>query len=140
VKGDAYFDTSAWFKRYFKEKGTEKVLALMEESEKVCLCDVGIPELFAILRRQVRDGLLSESQYAAVKKAVGQDLKEVSVFPLDAATVNEAIHCLENAVLRGFDSIHVASARIHRCGLFVSADKKQCRAARKLGLRVMEIG
>lgn len=139
MKGRTYFDTSAWFKRYFKEKGSDKVHALMEQAERVCLGDVGIPELFSVLRRQVREGFLSESQYLAVKKTVGNDLKAVSVLPLDGATISEAIRCLEGAVLRGCDSIHVASARVHHCDLFVSADKKQCLAARALGLRVVEV-
>lgn len=139
MKGHTYFDTSALFKRYFKEKGSKKVLALMERAEKVCLSDVGIPELFSILRRQVREGVLSESQYSAVKKTIGNDLAAASVLPLDGATLVEAIRCLEGAVLHGCDSIHVASARVHHCDLFVSADKKQCRAAMALGLRVIEI-
>ncbi len=139
MKGHVYFDTSAWFKRYFTEKGSDRVLELMAGADKVCVSDAGIPELFSVLRRQVREGILSEAQYSTVKKTVGQDLKNCLVLPLDGATVSEATGCLERAILHGLDSIHVASARVHRCGLFVSADQRQCQAARTLGMKVVEV-
>jgi predicted nucleic acid-binding protein len=139
VKGRCYFDSSAWFKRYFKESGTEEVQALLARAEEVCFSEVGVPEIFSVLRRQVRERVISEGQYQAVKQAVGEDIRATTVYPLDQAIVADAIVCLEKASLQGCDSIHVATARVHRCNLFVSADVQQCKAAKALGLKVMAL-
>jgi predicted nucleic acid-binding protein len=139
LKKNYYFDSSAWFKRYFKEAGTEEVRALLAQADSVCLSEVGIPEIFSVLRRQVRERFISEAQYQALKQAVGEDLGATTICPLDQAVVADAIECLEGATLQGCDSIHVATARVHHCELFVSADVQQCRAAKTLGLKVRSL-
>ena len=139
MKKSYYFDSSAWFKRYFKERGSEEVQALMAEAEEICFSEVGIPEIISIFRRQIREHIISMKQYQLLKQALGEDLKATAILSLDSMTVADAIQCLEGASLQGCDSIHVASARIHRCGLFVSADVQQSKAAKILGLKVMEV-
>lgn len=139
MKKHYYFDSSAWFKRYFKEQGSVEVQVLMAQAEKICLSEVGIPEIFSIFRRRVREQIISEDQYQLLKQTAGEDLKAISILALDSSVVANAIQCLEGATLQGCDSIHVATARVHRCDLFVSADLQQCKAAKKMGLKVREI-
>lgn len=139
MKKSYYFDSSAWFKRYFKETGSQEVHALMAEAEEICFSEIGIPEIISIFRRQIREHIISAKQYQLLKQALGEDLKATAILSLDSMTVTDAVLCLEGASLQGCDSIHVASARIHRCELFVSADARQGKAAKILGLKVTQV-
>jgi predicted nucleic acid-binding protein len=53
--------------------------------------------------------------------------------------LQEAIFCLESAPLRAMDAIHIATARRTGCDSFISAARRQCDAARQLGLRVLQV-
>lgn len=139
MKKRYYFDSSAWFKRYFEEKGSSNVRSLMSSASEVCISEVGVAEIISVLRRQVRERNITETEYKMAKYAVIDDLRASTVLPVDYAVINEAIQCLEGASLQGCDSVHVASARLHGCELFVTADKQQGKAAKALGLKVKEL-
>jgi predicted nucleic acid-binding protein len=133
---DVVLDTSAWIKLYFNEPGSQTVADLVAKAKSIGVSQVAIPELFSMLRRAVREHALTEVQYQQAKAAVLDDLASMAVFGLDAAVVQEAVACLEKAVLQGCDSIHVASAKVNKRGLFVTADFQQGKAAQSLGMTV----
>ena len=126
-------------KRYLAEPGSESVQALLGEADEVTVSELLVPELISTFKRNVRDGLLDERKYQALKSALQEDLREVAMQPIDGGTIAKAISCLEGAILQGCDSIHVATALQNSCDLFVSADQQQIRAAKKLGLAVKAV-
>ncbi len=63
----------------------------------------------------------------------------MSVVNLTDQVIIRAVEILEKWPLRSSDSIHVASAAEWSAQLFVSADERQCAAARAHGLQVEEL-
>ncbi len=135
-----YFDSSAFAKRYVDEAGTREVLALSDRADELALSVVAIPELVSVFCRLRRDGLLSAAQYGQVKGDFLADLADVLVCDTSPQVVQQAVAALESAPLRALDALHVAAARTVGADLFVSADARQCAAARAVGLEVVSIG
>lgn len=87
-----------------------------------------------------REGKLSPSQYAEDKRALLQDVDASVVINITDQVVARAVDLLERWHLRSSDALHVACAAEWSADLFVSADERQCRAARGHGLRVEAVG
>ncbi len=58
---------------------------------------------------------------------------------LTPAVLEHTLKCLEYNPMRARDAIHVGSALVYRPDLFVSADQRQLRAAKKEGLRIEDL-
>ncbi|MBI3592196.1 MAG: type II toxin-antitoxin system VapC family toxin, partial [Nitrospirae bacterium] len=54
-----YFDTSALVKRYVKERGSEKVDALLKDSTIVVTSKLTYPEMLSAFTRRHREGTFS---------------------------------------------------------------------------------
>jgi predicted nucleic acid-binding protein len=137
----AYFDTSAFVKRYVGEAGRREVLRLLRRHP--CVTSAVLPvELRSALRRRVDEGTLDEERVPEVLKRFATDrafwaFVEITSDVLAAAEVLVAIH-----PLRTLDAIHVASAQLFAARgqtpelIFVSADKRQTQAAAAIALAV----
>lgn len=133
------FDSSALTKRHIEERGSARVLELLAEADKVIASILVIPEIVSALNRRRRTGSLAEADYQVHMRDLREDLGTMRLLELTDTIIDEAIRCLEEAPLRASDAIHVASAIEAGVDRFVSADRRQCRAARALGLTVEEI-
>jgi predicted nucleic acid-binding protein len=134
-----YLDSSAFLKRYLKEAGTPRVIELCGGAEEVLLSVIVTPECLATLNRLRRERRLSEQQYGTTKQELLDDLGEATLVQLEHSVVEKAISCVERSPLRALDAIHVASALECKPDRFLSADRRQCEAARAAGLNVEEI-
>ena len=128
------FDTSALFKRYSGEAGMERVLQLQREATQVTAAAHCKSEIASALTRQWREGLFSEDEYVRMLAEVQQDFSDVTVLPLTAKVERNAIAAMRVAELRGAQALHIATAQAAAVDLFVSADRRQTRAAHALGL------
>ena len=68
------------------------------------------------------------------------DIVDVLILDTTAQAVKNAIDALETCPLRAMDAIHVGAALACAADTFVSADSRQCDAARRVGLRVVQLG
>ena len=100
---------------------------------------LSVPEVVSALCRRRRERKLSPPQYRQAKQSLLDDLRDASVVNVTDQVVARAVELLERWPLRSADSLHVASAAEWGADLFVSADDRQCAAARGYGLRVEEI-
>jgi len=132
-------DSSALAKRYIDEPGWPQVRATLQAADELLLSVIAFPEVVAALNRNRRDGKLTDDQYEVAKRRATADFKDATVITLDAEVMQSTIRCLEQAPLRAADAIHVASALEANADCFVSADRRQCRAAKAMGLRVERI-
>jgi hypothetical protein len=82
---------------------------------------------------------VSPRQYLNAKRALLADIEDSSVVYVTDQVVARAIDLLEGWPLRSSDSLQVASAAEWAADLFVSADAKQCAAARGYGLHVVQL-
>ena len=130
-----FFDSSAFAKRYVEEAGSQAVDALCAEATELALSVVCIPEIISALNRRVREGNLSRQQYEQAKRRLSEDVEDAAIVNLTSPVLSTCTAILEDSPVRAVDALHVACAVAWEAELFVSADKRQVSAARKVGLR-----
>jgi hypothetical protein len=131
-----FFDPSALAKRYIDEAGTPDVLGWCERADELALAVTAVPELVSAFCRLRREGRITAAQYRRVKGELLSDLSDALICELTPELVQRAVDALEAHPLRGMDAIHVAAALACEADVFISADVRQCHAARGLGLQV----
>jgi predicted nucleic acid-binding protein len=135
----AFFDSSGLAKRYIKEQGSDKIEALLAEASEAAVSLICPPEITAALSRLRRQNSISATQYETAKKALFEDIEDMSVCAITIPVVHGAIGLIERFPLRTMDALHVACAIEWRADLFVSSDRRQLAAAAKSGLRVIQV-
>ncbi|HUT37364.1 MAG TPA: type II toxin-antitoxin system VapC family toxin [Planctomycetota bacterium] len=134
-----YMDSSAFAKRYIQEPGTARVRALLELADELLLSVLTLPEVAGALNRLRREGRLTDAGYSGCKQRLLADLEGASVVAITPAILSGAVRCLERVSLRAADAVHVAAALEANPDQFVSADHRQCKAARAMGLVVVDV-
>ncbi len=98
-----------------------------------------MPELIAAFCRLLREHRLRPAQYARIKDDLLADLADALICDTSLQVVQKTVQALEARRLRAMDAIHVAAASVCGAEVFVSADTRQCAAARDLGLKVVGV-
>ena len=132
----AFFDSSAFVKRYVAEEGTEAVLSLCDRASEIGLSGIALPEIISAFCRLRREGKISDVQYRQLKSSLLTDIEDAAVCDLTPQVLAHSMASLEANVLRGMDALHIGSALTLKADVFVSADRRQCDAAARAGLNV----
>ncbi|MDQ7825118.1 MAG: type II toxin-antitoxin system VapC family toxin [Candidatus Eremiobacteraeota bacterium] len=135
-----FLDSSALAKRYVKESGTERVLALLSNADEVLLSVLAVPELISAFNRLRREKKISHGQYLSLKNSLAADIPQATLIDISTAVIECAVRSLEEAPLRTLDALHIGSAIISSADLFVSADARQCESAEAMHLKVEHVG
>ena len=130
----ALFDSSAFSKRYIEEAGSQAVDDACQRTTTLALSVLCVPEIVSALNRRVREKRLSRQDYFSAKRRLSADVADALVIALTPEVVSRSILLLETHDLRTLDALHVACALEWGAEEFVSADKRQVRAARASGL------
>lgn len=133
-------DSSALVKRYVLEDGSEIIDNFLQSASELALCVILVPEIFSGLNRLLREGNLSTSNYRKVKRQLLDDVHDASLLQVTPAVISRSVKLLESNVLRAMDALHVACALEWQADLFVTADKRQFKAAKNAGLQSEYIG
>lgn len=133
-------DSSALAKRYVLEKGSEKANVLLQEASELALSILVIPEIISALNRRVREKTIEPNEYQGIKMQFLKDADDTTLLQLTTQVIKKSVRLLENNKLRALDSMHIACALKWEAELFVTADKKQFKAAQNEGLQVKFIG
>jgi uncharacterized protein len=136
---NVFFDSSALAKRYIEEKGSDQVQAILSSSSALAVSVICIPEIVSALCRRRRERKVSTQEYRNAKASVLSDIDDATVIGITETVIAQAVALLEQFPLRSADALHVACASEWSTELFVSADDRQCAAARTHGLRVEAI-
>lgn len=134
-----FLDTSAFAKRYVAENGSDKVWALCQEADSLVVSVICLPELISTLSRLVREKKLAKAEYRALKSDAMADLADVDICQITPDVLASVVLLLESHPLRAMDALHVACALACEPDVFVSADHRQLSAARKAGLKVVDV-
>ena len=135
----AFFDSSAFVKRYVGEEGTEAVLSLCDRASEIGLSGIALPEIISAFCRLHRERKISDAQYRQLKSSLLTDIEDAAVCDLTPQVLAHAMVSLETNVLRGMDALHIGSALTLKADVFVSADRRQCDAAARAGLNVQVV-
>jgi predicted nucleic acid-binding protein len=134
-----FLDTSAFAKRYVAEQGSDKVIALCLKADSFVISVICLPELISTLSRLVREKKLSKAEYRKLKGDAMTDLVDVDICHITSEILVSVISLLESHPIRAMDALHVACALAVKPDIFVSADHRQLSAARKAGLKIVDV-
>ena len=134
-----FFDSSAFAKRYVDESGTAEVLAWCDRASELALSVIALPELISAFNRMLCEGRLTKAQYRQMKADLMADIADALICDTTPQVVQKAIALIEAQPLRGMDAIHLGAALACNATVFISADARQCAAARHFELQVVEI-
>ena len=143
-----YLDSSALVKRYVDEVGSDWLHARTapEQITLMFISRMTIVEVISAFARRLRDGSLTQEEFAAARDAFrGDCLDEYQVMPPTLDIINRACALLERYPLRAYDATHLATAlgaqqflssQSNLSLTFLSADDRLNQAAAAEGLAV----
>jgi hypothetical protein len=121
------------------EPGSDRVEEILLAASSLGVSVICLSEVVSALCRRRRERKLSRQQYLKAKEALFEDIEDASIVNITDQVVARAVELLERWPLRSSDSLHVACAAEWSAELFVSADERQCAAARRYGLRIEQL-
>ncbi len=144
---DNYFiDTSALFKRYIPEQGTEEMDDIFNKDAAFYISDITIIEFISNLKRKneiTRE--LGESLYKKIKSELFKDITQGKIKTVNvlSETIIAAIKLLDKRYITPLDSIQLAAAlqlKSEKANItFICSDKKLNGLAEMFGLRSISI-
>lgn len=129
-----YLDTSALVKRYYVEKGSAWVHCLFRPDNLLVVSKVAYAEFLAALARKRREGEVGEEDFAQAVENFQREWKELVVVEVTDAVFADLLPLVRRHPLRGFDAIHLCTARWFRKQIkaeitFVCSDQNLLAAA-----------
>lgn len=134
-----FADSSALAKRYIADEQSEELDVVLKGAANLAVSALCLPEIVSALCRRRRERYLTKGQYDAAKRALDADVSDMAVIQIVDEVVLRSIHVLEAHPLRASDAIQVASALVWKADKFVSADVRQCAAAKATGLDIIRL-
>ncbi|MBA7715041.1 Ribonuclease VapC49 [subsurface metagenome] len=136
-----YTDSSALVKKYSLEQDSTYVINCLEKADAIAISVVGYAEILSALSRKKRDNDLTEKDFKILLRAFEDDWESFILVEVSAALNAMVKQILLDFPLRGFDSIHLASARLlknitKKEIAFLAYDEKLANAAENLGLNI----
>lgn len=139
-----FIDTSALFKRYQPEEGTEKICRLIEDkTHLVFISSITIIEVISNLKRLFEiDKITTEEQFHFQRSFFYQDLNSLDIAVLDITPedIIKADSLILKKYMKPIDSIQLAIA-LNLPPIddltFVCADQSLCEIAKAEGLLVL---
>ncbi len=134
-----YLDTSSLVKLYVEEAESAEIESIVKSSEAAATSIVAYAEARAAFARRFREGAFTHDDYNRLKQYFDKDWRNYFVLNVTEEVIGLAGNLSEEHALRGFDSIHLASAVIlHRKTsspvVFSCFDEQLMKAATQKGL------
>jgi predicted nucleic acid-binding protein len=105
-----YLDTSSLVKLYVEEDESSKVDVLVKSSEVTATSLVAYAEARAAFARRFREKAFTTDEYNRLKEFFDKDWSRYFILNVTGDMIRLAGDLAEKHALRGFDSIHLASA------------------------------
>lgn len=137
-----YLDTSSMVKLYIEEAHSNLVRKWAEEAEILAACRIAYPEMISALNKRMRYGDISKKEYHLLVSGFSKEWPDFAAIDFDEI---EAGKLSERYGLRGFDAVHLASAKLLKAEQadaalsFTSFDKQLNHAASKEGFTVLAL-
>ena len=105
-----YLDASSLVKLYMEEEGSLKIETLVRSSEATATSIVSYAEARAAFARRFREKSFTSDEHNRLKAFFDKDWRNYFILNITQDMVKLAGNLAEKHALRGFDSIHLASA------------------------------
>ena len=139
-----YLDTSALIKRYIWESGSELVHQMVRKSTVLMTSKIAYAEAYAAFTRRMREGDLARIQYAQVCRLFEREWPAYLIIEVHDEVLRLSRDLIKKYPLRGFDALHLASAKSIRQHLkepitFACADRCLLESAEAEGFRLLGV-
>jgi predicted nucleic acid-binding protein len=137
-----YLDTSALVKLYVQEAGSALIKRHLHAAETAATSMVAYAEARAAFARRLREGASTPARHRARLSQLNQDWPHYAQIELSQSLIRQAGDIAEIYGLRGFDSIHLASALWLKESAslplaFAALDERLVAAAQAAGLETI---
>jgi len=134
-----YLDTSSLVKLYMEEEASLKIETLVKSSEATATSIVSYAEARAAFARRFREKSFTSDEHNRLKAFFDEDWRNYFILNITQDMIKLAGNLAEKHALRGFDSIHLASAlilhqEVSSPVVFSCFDSKLEKAAMREGL------
>lgn len=143
--GILFFDSSALLKRYIVERGTERVLELVDGNDRITVSRLAHVEIVSVVVRRAKGGDIDEDHASEVISTLEEELRtRFSVTEVQSSTLTRAVDLVKSRGLKAADAIQLvcglaAASGTNRDGFaFVCSDVALNMAAQEEGLRVLD--
>ena len=134
-----FADSSALAKRYIADEHSEALDQILQGATSLAVSVLCLPEIMSALCQRRRERFVTKPQYEAARRALESDLQDAVVIQIIDDVLLRSVHLLEAQPLRASDAIQISSALAWKADKFVSADARQCAAAKSSGLEVIRL-
>jgi predicted nucleic acid-binding protein len=137
-----YLDTSAFLKKYFREAGSDEIIARWKDATGIVTSSVAYAEALASIRRKKRDLNCNDDIFENIIHLFRRDWSSLIRVEVTDELNDWIDKMVSHYPLRGFDAIHLASAlivhdRLPEKFLFACYDNKLLLAAQSAGLQTL---
>jgi uncharacterized protein len=134
-----FADSSALAKRYIADEHSDELDDVLKVATNLAVSVLCLPEIISALCRRRRERFVSKTQYEAARNALEADVADATVVQIVDDVLVQSVRLLEAHSLRASDAIQISSALVWRADKFVSADARQCAAAKAAGLDIIRL-
>ena len=135
-----YLDSSALFKHYYEEPGSDTIRRVFHEPKLIATASLSSAEVFSALNRKFREKAIDTGQYQAAAEEFEEDWRRFTVVPLSGEVLRTARVLLERYALRAGDAVQLASCQVLAMSVraeFASADRRLNQAAEAEGFSLL---
>ena len=137
-----YLDTSALLKKYFRETGSDEVIARWKDATGIVTSSVAYAEALASIHRKKRDVKFNNDIFQKIIHLFRRDWNSLIRVEVTDELNDWINKIVSRYPLRGFDAIHLASAlivhdKLSENFLFACYDNKLLEAAQSAGLQTL---
>lgn len=146
--GKAYYfiDTSALFKRYIPEAGTDKIDLLFEKEGLFIISNLTVIEMVSNLKRLADvDKKIDDTVFEAIKSELFNDIADgtIKVEPVTSRSIITSVNLISKVYISPIDSLQLAMAlnlkESYSNVSLVCSDEKLCKLAEKAGIDIVRI-
>jgi predicted nucleic acid-binding protein len=139
-----YLDTSALIKRYIWESGSEQVRQLFRDNVTIITSKIAYAETYAAFARRMREGHLARVRYGQVCRLFELEWPAYLIVEVRDEVLHLSRDLIKKYPLRGFDALHLASAKSLRQQLktpitFGGADQRLLESAKAEGFKLLAV-
>lgn len=142
-----FIDTSALFKRYINEVGTDRMDSLFESTGLVIISNLTVVEFVSNLKRLVDiEKVIDIDVYDTIKYEFFNDIADgrIKVEPVSSLNIVTSVDLINKKYVTPIDSLQLATVLNLKENCenisFVCSDKKLCGLAENEGIEVVMIG
>jgi len=119
-----FIDTSALFKRYVLEDGTDSLTEILSEADEIAVSAITRIEFHSALKRRLTENSFSIESYQHIIREFHSDMNYFETIPFDLSIETIAIDLIQRLGMKSLDSIQLASAKISNCEMMVVSDRQ----------------